>query len=153
VIVIVGDVDSAAVQRMAERYFGPLADKPISPQYRSDEPPQSGPKTVAVMSNSLPALMVGYKRPNQYHKDDLAFDVLRLILADGTSGLLYKELVESKKIAQSVDVVAALPGSRFDVSVRLHRGPDRQSPACRKRRPHWMKRWRASPPSRWTRSL
>jgi predicted Zn-dependent peptidase len=113
---IVGDVDPANVQRLAERYFGPIPAKPLPPEIRTGEPPQLGPKTVVLLANSAnaqPYLLIAYKRPNETHRDDLAFDVIRTILADRTSGWLYKDLVEEKRIAQGAEAVATFPAGRY----------------------------------------
>jgi predicted Zn-dependent peptidase len=110
---IVGDVDPANAQRLAERYFGSIPAKPLPPLIRTQEPPQLGPKTVVLLANTQPYLLVGYKRPNQTHRDDLAFDVIRTILADSRTGWIYKELVEEKRIAQSAEATATFPAGRY----------------------------------------
>ena len=110
---IVGDVDPANVQRLAERYFGPIPAKPLPPSIRTGEPPQLGPKTVVLLANSQPFLLIAYKRPNETHRDNLAFDVIRTILADRSSGWLYKDLVEEKRIAQGAEAVATFPAGRY----------------------------------------
>jgi predicted Zn-dependent peptidase len=113
VIGIVGDVDPANARRMAERYFGVLPAKPLPPLVHTVEPPLAGPKSVTLLANSQPLLMIGYRRPDQTSHDDAAFDVIRTILADGRTSLLYKELVEEKKVAQAVDVTATFPAGRY----------------------------------------
>ena len=57
--------------------------------------------------------MAGYKRPDQYDKDDPVFDVLRLILSGGRTGLLYQDLVQDKQIALAAQAVATYPGGRY----------------------------------------
>jgi predicted Zn-dependent peptidase len=114
VIGIVGDVDPANAQRMAERYFGVLPAKPLPPAIHTVEPPQLGPKSVTLLANNQPLLMVGYRRPDQTSRDDAAFDVIRTILADGRASLLYTELVEEKKVARAVDVTATFPAGRYN---------------------------------------
>jgi predicted Zn-dependent peptidase len=109
---IVGDVDPANIQRLAERYFGPIPAKPLPPSVRTAEPPQPGPKAVVLLSNAQPFLLIAYKRPNDTHRDDLAFDVIRTILADRSSGWLYKDLVEERRIATGAEAIATFPGGR-----------------------------------------
>src|SRR5271157_5327080 len=91
---IVGDVNPAEARRMAERYFGPLKARPLPPVIHTKEPPQPGPKTADVISPSQPIAVTGYKRPDQYDKDDPVFDVLELILSSGRTGVLYREMVQ-----------------------------------------------------------
>ena len=45
---IVGDVSVAEAKRLAERYFGAMAARPMPPVVTTEEPPQAGPKTVVV---------------------------------------------------------------------------------------------------------
>ena len=52
-----------------------------------------------VESPSQPLMVIGYKRPDQYDKDDPVFDVISTILSGGRTGILYKEMVRDKKIA------------------------------------------------------
>src|SRR5207302_1513538 len=77
---IVGDVNPAEAKRLAERYFGVLPARPLPPLPRTKEPPQAGPKTVVLEYQAQPLAMIGYKRPDQYDKDDEVFDVIQLIL-------------------------------------------------------------------------
>jgi len=111
-IAIVGDVDPAESKRMAERYFGPMQAKPLPPIRHTQEPPQPGPKIAAIDLPTQPIAAVGYKRPDQYDQDDAVFDVIQLILS-GPSGLLYKEMVEDKRLTTSVQALATFPGGRY----------------------------------------
>jgi len=113
IIAIVGDVNPAEARRMAERYFGPLAKRPLPPLLHTEEPPQPGPKTAVVDSPSQPLLVIGYKRPDQYDKDDPVFDILSEILSGGRTGLMYKELVRDKQLALAADVGATFPAGRY----------------------------------------
>jgi predicted Zn-dependent peptidase len=57
--------------------------------------------------------MIGYKRPDQLHKDDPVFDVLNGILSSGRTGLLYKDLVRDKKLALMAASETYFPGSKY----------------------------------------
>jgi predicted Zn-dependent peptidase len=113
VLGIVGDVDPANAQRLAERYFGALPAKPLPPAMHTLEPPQLGPKTVVLLAPGQPLLLVGYKRPNETNHDDLAFDLIRTILAEGPAGWMHRDLVEEKRIAQQADATATFPAGRY----------------------------------------
>ena len=80
-------------------YFGPLPVRPMPPAVHTMEPPQSGPKTAIVQSQSQPVVLIGYKRPDRYDKDDPVFDVMAMILYSGRTSMLYKDLVEEKRLA------------------------------------------------------
>jgi predicted Zn-dependent peptidase len=113
-IAIVGDVNPADARRLAERYFGPLPKKPLPPLLHTQEPPQPGPKTAIVDSPSQPLLIVGYKRPDQYDKDDPVFDIISEILSGGRTGLMYQELVRDKKVALEAEAEDTFPDGRYD---------------------------------------
>jgi predicted Zn-dependent peptidase len=110
---IVGDVNPAEAKRMAERYFNPLPARPLPPRLHTEEPLQPGPKTAVVDSPTQPIVAIAYKRPDQYGKEDPVFDTISLILSGGRTGLLYKELVQEKKISLVAQVDATYPGGRY----------------------------------------
>ena len=110
---IVGDVNPAEAKRLAERYFGPMAGKPLPPLIHTHEPAQDGPRTAVVESPSQPLEVIGYKRPDQYDKDDPVFDVVSMILSSGRTGLLYKDMVEGKKIALDAEAISTYPDGRY----------------------------------------
>ena len=112
-IAIVGDVNPAQARRLADRYFGPLAARPLPPPVRTEEPPQPGPKTAIVDSPSQPLLVIGYKRPDQYDKDDPVFDIVSEILSSGRTGLMYQDLVRDKKLALAAEAASSFPDGRY----------------------------------------
>ena len=112
-ISIVGDVDPAEAKRLAERYFGPLNSHPLPPLLHTKEPPQPGPKTVVVESQAQPLLVFGYKRPDQYAKDDPSFDIAAMILSGGRTSWLYQSLVQDKRIALAAEAIPTFPGGRY----------------------------------------
>lgn len=125
VAAIVGDVDPAGARRLAERYFGPIPARPHPRPMEPQEPPQAGPKTVAIWSDSQPLVMIGYKRPAETHRDDPALDIVATILGDKRTGWLQKELVEERRIAQNVEAMANFPSGRYVSLFVLSAVPDR----------------------------
>jgi predicted Zn-dependent peptidase len=112
-IAIVGDVDPAAVRRLADRYFGPLPKRPLPPVIQTREPDQDGPKFAQVESPAQPVMYIGYKRPDQYHRDDPVLDVIAGLLGGGRTGVIYKEMVRDKRISLAAGAQATFPGGRF----------------------------------------
>ncbi len=112
-IAIVGDVNPAEARRLAERYFGPMPARPLPPPIHTKEPAQAGPRTAVVESPSQPLAVIGYKRPDQYDKDDPVYDVLAMILSSGRTGLMYKNLVEDKKVALAAEAISTYPDGRY----------------------------------------
>jgi predicted Zn-dependent peptidase len=119
-IVIVGDVNPAEAKRFATQYFGSWAARPVPGGVRTLEPQQLGPKRAALEAHPAPGrpnptmmAAVGYKRPSQYDHDDAALDILQIVLGQGKTGLLHKELVTERHLAQSVQVRATFPAGHY----------------------------------------
>jgi predicted Zn-dependent peptidase len=110
---IAGDVKPAEVKRLAEKYFGLLPARPLPPLITTVEPKQEGPKDVGVDSPSQPLLFIAYKRPDQYDKDDPAFDVISTILSNGRTGILYKDMVRDTKLSLAAVCVPAFPAGKY----------------------------------------
>jgi len=103
----------AAAKRMAERYFGPLPARALPPTIHTQEPPQPGPKTVLVESPSQPLALIGYKRPDQFDKDDAVFDAMAMILSSGRTSMLYKDLVQEKRSGAGVQAIPTFPDGQY----------------------------------------
>jgi predicted Zn-dependent peptidase len=56
---------------------------------------------------------VGYKRPSQYDKDDIALDLIQILLSHGRTGMLYSVLVQEKRLSQQAGAVATNPDGRY----------------------------------------
>ncbi len=112
-IAIVGDVDPAKAKSLAESYFGPIPARPLPPAVHTQEPPQAGPKLSALYSPAQPLLIEGYKRPDQYDRDDPVFDIAAMILSGGRTALMYKDLVQDKRIAVAAQALPTFPGGRY----------------------------------------
>jgi predicted Zn-dependent peptidase len=112
-IAIVGDVNPATARAFAEKYFGPLPRRPLPPIITTVEPRQQGPKNAQVETPSEPVLVVGYKRPDQYDKDDPVFDVISGVLASGRTGTLYREMVRDKQVSLTAAAASEFPGGKY----------------------------------------
>ncbi len=110
---IVGDVDPAEARRLAERYFSPLPARPAPSPVRTIEPQQIGDKVAVLNATNQPLLAVGYQRPDRLSIDDEVFDVLQLILTNGHTGTLYRDLIQERKLAVNALVSATFPGGRY----------------------------------------
>jgi predicted Zn-dependent peptidase len=110
---IAGDVNPAEAKKLAEKYFGRIPARPAPPVVITQEPQQNGEKRVMVASPAQPFLVVAYKRPDQYSKDNAALDVLEQILSGGRTSIIYKEMVRDKKIALGAASYATYPGGKY----------------------------------------
>lgn len=70
-VVVAGDVDVAEVRRLAEKYYGPMAARPVPPRKPQLEPLQSGQRRI------------DFKAPAEQALVALAFKVPKLTTLDG----------------------------------------------------------------------
>lgn len=126
VMTLVGDLNPEECRKLAERYFGPLRARPAPPQPHIAEPPQLGPRTVELDVPAPPLLAYGFKRPPDTSAEDPVFTVMNLILTGGRTGWLYKQLVETGRLAVDVRGAAAFPSGRFPCLFTLEILPARQ---------------------------
>ncbi|HUQ93177.1 MAG TPA: pitrilysin family protein [Bryobacteraceae bacterium] len=113
VMVLAGDVDPQEVKRLADQYYSTLPSGPPPPRVITEEPKQEGERRIAVETPSQPILMMSYKRPDGMHPDDAPLTVLASALASGRTGVLYKEMVEQKKISLAAFASANFIGNKF----------------------------------------
>ncbi|MGB3468478.1 MAG: insulinase family protein, partial [Cyclobacteriaceae bacterium] len=113
------------------KYFGEIEKRGV------DEPLKPMPVTLDKTKSfyhednfaKLPSLTMTWPTTEQYSKDQWALDVLGSILSDGKRAPLYKEIVEKRKLAPSVNAYhnpKELAGT-FTVSVRANSGTDLDS--------------------------
>lgn len=123
---IAGDITSAEARRLADKYFAPMAARPVPPVVRTQEPPQAGPRTIVIENAADNLLALGFKRPDDADRDDPTLDVIQAILSGGRSSWLGKELIENRRMADGVRALSSWPGSRnphlFVIAVDLAAG-------------------------------
>lgn len=112
-MVIVGDVNPAEVQRLANIYFGRYPAKPSPPKVLAVEPPQSEERTVTISFPAQPWYLEGYHRPALNHPDSVIYDLIASLLTDGRTSRLYQSLVERQQIALAVDGLNGFPGDKY----------------------------------------
>lgn len=100
VLVIVGDVRTAAVVERVAHYFGSLPAGPRTPRVAAVEPPQKGERRVQVRGGGAAAhLQALYRIPAAGHPDLYPLIVLDGILTEGHSSRLHRALVETELAA------------------------------------------------------
>jgi predicted Zn-dependent peptidase len=112
VMAIVGDIDPAKTILLVKKYFGSIPPGKPVPPVAVVEPKQSGEKRVEVVGDAEPELLIGFHKPSIHSPDDYVFDVIDMILADGRTSRLYKNLVVEKQLATEVSTFTA-PGSIY----------------------------------------
>jgi predicted Zn-dependent peptidase len=103
VVVVVGDVKAAEVERLAERYFAPIPrGRRPPPAVRTIEPRPAGERRLTVRrADARPRATLLFHVPAIGHVDGPALSVAQAILG-GKSGRLYQALVEERELALEV---------------------------------------------------
>jgi predicted Zn-dependent peptidase len=113
VLAVVGDVKTAEVLPLVEKYFGRLPKRPRPEPLRTEEPPQRGERQVVLKDPAQPFYIEGYHRPSGNHPDDPVLSVAAALLSSGRTSRLYRSLVRDQKIAAAAQAAAALPGDKY----------------------------------------
>ena len=124
-VVVTGDVDVVEVKRLAEKYYGPIAARPVPARKPRDEPVQSGArrmdfKGVASQAYVSLSFKVPKLQPSDFAeatagRDALALTVLAAVL-DGYSGARLARALEQDtpggggRVADSADAYNGLLG-------------------------------------------
>src|SRR5262245_62084807 len=124
-LVIVGDIDKAAVKALVDKYFGPFKKGPAVPKATADTPKLTAERRVVVKDRvELPKVYMAWITSPFYKPGDADADVASTILGGGKSSRLYKSLVYEKQIAQSVTAQqnSLMLGSVFSIEATARPG-------------------------------
>jgi zinc protease len=111
-LTIGGDVDTAAVVALVEKYFGPIPRGPAVAPTKLPAPVLDRDRHVTLVDNyaRLPQLSITLPSVPAYHPDEVALDCLAEILGQGKNSILYQQLTKTQK---------ALAASAFSSSSEL----------------------------------
>lgn len=102
VLVISGDIEYDNSKRLAEKYFGELKPaKTVKKNYTGIIFNQGEVRDIIYDNVQLPGVYIGYKIPGTTSKDIQELELLSMIMGDGRSSRLYREIVYDKKSAKS----------------------------------------------------
>ena len=108
-LVVAGDIDVPAAKKMIQDYFGPI---PRGEEVEKDFP-QEDPITEAMTAKGydpniqIPAIMAAYRTPSMKTRDSRVLDMISSYLSSGRSSVLYKKLVDEKKMALQAGAINA----------------------------------------------
>ena len=103
ILMVSGDVDPKEVFEKAKKEFGEIKNTAKIPEFKFVEPEQNGAKRILVKKESeVEMLALTFHIPNFQHKDQTTLSMLSQILYSGKSSRLYKELVDKKRLVNSI---------------------------------------------------
>ena len=117
-VVVVGDVDHQAVFKLAEKYYGRVPARTLSPRKEPIEPEQAGIRRFTLRAEAeLPVLIMAYKVPVlrdvENDVDPYALEMLAAVLDGHDAARLTTHLIREQQLAVSA-------GASYD---SLARGP------------------------------
>lgn len=103
ILIVTGDVDPKEVFKRAKKAFGDIKNNGEIPKVKFIEPEQNGAKRVMIKKDSeVEMIAITFHIPNFKDKDQVTLSVMSEILFSGKSSRLYKELVDKKRMVNSV---------------------------------------------------
>ncbi len=103
ILMVTGDVEAKEVFKKAKKAFGGIKNKAKIPKFKFVEPEQDGPKRVTIYRDSeVEMLAITFHIPDFKDKDQVTLNVISEILFSGKSSRLYKELVDKKRLVNSI---------------------------------------------------
>jgi len=113
VIAVVGDVKTAEVMPVLEKYFGAIPAGPKPEPMATVEPPQTAEKSVIIREATQPVYLEGYHRPDYLDPDDAVYDAIQDIFSNGRTSRLYRSLVRDQQIAAVAEGFSGFPGDKY----------------------------------------
>ena len=103
ILMVTGDVDPKAVFKKAKKEFGKIKNSAEIPEFKFVEPEQDGAKRVTIHKESeVEMTAITFHIPDFKSPDQVTLSVISEILYSGKSSRLYKELVEKKRLVNTV---------------------------------------------------
>ncbi len=108
-LVVAGDIDIASAKKMIQDYFGPIPKgAEISKDFPMEDPITETMTAKGYDPNiQIPAIMAAYRTPSMKTRDSRILDMISSYLSAGKSSVLYKKLVDEKKMALQAGAINA----------------------------------------------
>lgn len=108
-LVVAGDIDKAVTKKMIEDYFGPIPKgEEIVRNFPKEDPITEAMNAKGYDANiQIPAIMAAYRTPSMKTRDSRVLDMISSYLSSGRSSVLYKKLVDEKKMALQAGAINA----------------------------------------------
>lgn len=105
ILIVTGDVEPKEVFKRAKKAFGNIKNNGKIPDVKFVEPEQDGAKRVMLKKDSeVEMIAITFHIPDFKDKDQVTLSVISEVLFSGKSSRLYKELVDKKRMVNSVYV-------------------------------------------------
>jgi zinc protease len=130
VVVIVGEVDLAAMQAAVAARFGTAPRARLAPVLVPAEPAQLGPREQhAFRDVETSRAILGWQVPGLTHPEAPVLDLLAMVLGHGDSSILWQEVREKAALVHSIDAACWNPGASGLFCVSFTADANRRLPA------------------------
>lgn len=110
VLAISGNISLEETKRLAEKWFGDIPQREITPRTYAPEPKQTAPRRKIVTADVPQAVLIkAYHMPGHGHKDYIPCDIITDLLASGRSARFYRNLLMGTDLFTEID--ASITGS------------------------------------------
>ena len=112
VVVVVGDIDLAAMRAKVEEHFGAAPRIRLAPVLVPEEPAQLAPRNEHRFEDvEVTRAVLVWPIPGLTHADAPVLDLLAMVLGHGDSSVLWQEVREKAGLVHTIDASAWNPGT------------------------------------------
>ncbi|WP_304240654.1 pitrilysin family protein [Phocaeicola plebeius] len=104
ILAVTGHISFEETIRLAEKWFGPIPARNISPRQLPAEKPQTAVRRKTVERKvPVDAIYMAFHMSNRMHPDYYVYDMITDILSNGHSSRFIQSLVQEQKLFTSID--------------------------------------------------
>lgn len=104
ILAVTGRISFGETIRLAEKWFGPIPARNISPRQLPAEKPQTAVRRKTVERKvPVDAIYMAFHMSNRMHPDYYVYDMITDILSNGRSSRFIQSLVQEQKLFTSID--------------------------------------------------
>lgn len=104
ILAVTGHISFEETIRLAEKWFGPIPARNISPRHLPAEKPQTAVRRKTVERKvPVDAIYMAFHMSNRMHPDYYVYDMITDILSNGRSSRFIQSLVQEQKLFTSID--------------------------------------------------
>lgn len=104
ILAVTGHISFEETIRLAEKWFGPIPARNISPRQLPAEKPQTAVRRKTVKRKvPVDAIYMAFHMSNRMHPDYYVYDMITDILSNGRSSRFIQSLVQEQKLFTSID--------------------------------------------------
>ncbi len=106
-LVVAGDINVNTTKKMIQDYFGPIPRGAAIERTIAQEDPIIAPISAKAYDPNIqiPAIITAYRTPSMKTRDSRVLDMISSYLSSGRSSILYKKLVDTKKMTLQVGAI------------------------------------------------